>query len=122
MLPQPRTIEPMTAQELVQQRLGVDPARIAEFCRRWQIAELSLFGSVLRDDFGPQSDVDVLVRFDDPRRSFGPWMAELQDMEAELASIFARPVDLVLRSSVERSENYIRRRAILEDAMSVYVA
>ncbi len=49
---------------LVAQRLGVDPERLRAFCRGWKVAELALFGSALRDDFGPRSDVDVLVRWE----------------------------------------------------------
>ncbi len=112
----------MTAEELVRNRLGVSPDAITDFCRRWQIKELSLFGSALGDDFRPDSDVDLLVAFEDPHRSFGPWMGQLQDMERELERIFSRPVDLVLRSSVEQSENYIRRRSILKELFPIYVA
>jgi predicted nucleotidyltransferase len=112
----------MTVEEIVRNRLGVEPERIAEFCRKWQIKELALFGSALGDDFRADSDVDLLVTFQDPHRSFGPWMGELQEMEEELSRLFSRPVDFVLRNSVERSENYIRRRAILKDLMPLYVA
>jgi hypothetical protein len=84
--------------------------RIAEFCRKWRIRELSLFGSVLREDFGPDSDVDVLVSF-----GYGAaWsLFDLTDMEEELRAILGRDVDLVDREAVEHSENYIRRRHIL---------
>ena len=112
----------MTVEEIVRNRLGVEPDRIADFCRKWQIKELSLFGSALGDEFRPDSDVDLLVTFQDPHRSFGPWMGELQEMEEELSPLFSRPVDFVLRDSVERSKNYIRRRAILKDLMPLYVA
>jgi predicted nucleotidyltransferase len=111
----------MTVEEIVRHRLGVDPERIAEFCRKWQIKELALFGSALGDDFRPDSDVDLLVTFQDPERSFGPWMGELQDMEEELVRMFSRPVDFVRRESVERSKNYIRRRGILSNLLPLYV-
>jgi predicted nucleotidyltransferase len=112
----------VTVEEIVRNRLGVEPERIAEFCRKWQIKELSLFGSALGDDFRPDSDVDLLVTFQDPHRSFGPWGGELQEMEEELARLFSRPVDFVLRDSVERSTNYIRRRSILRNVVPLYVA
>ena len=90
---------------------------VAAFCNRWQIAELALFGSVLRDDFGPESDIDVLVRF-------GPnathTLLDLERMEAELTRIFGCKIDLVDRRAVERSRNYIRRRAVLESAEVIY--
>ncbi len=95
----------MTVEEIVRHRLGVDPERIAEFCRKWRIKELSLFGSALTDEFREDSDVDLLVVFQDPDRSFGPWMGELQDMQEELEGMFRRKVDFILRDSVERSPN-----------------
>ncbi len=92
---------------------------IAAFCQRWQIVELALFGSVLRDDFGPESDVDVLVRFAPEVR---PAMRDWPTMERELAAILGREVDLIERRSVEDSRNYIRRQAILDSAQVVYAA
>jgi hypothetical protein len=90
---------------------------IADFCQKWRIREFALFGSVLRDDFGPSSDVDVLV-------SFEPTVIRtLLDMvaaEEELAAILGRSVDLLDRSSVEHSENWIRRRRILSSARTIY--
>jgi predicted nucleotidyltransferase len=90
--------------------VSVDRDRIAEFCRRWKIRELSLFGSVLRPDFRSDSDVDVLVTFD-ADADWGLW--DHAGMQDELADIFGRKVDLVSRRAVERSENWIRRQAIL---------
>jgi hypothetical protein len=93
--------------------------KIADFCRKWKIVELSLFGSVLRDDFRPDSDVDVLVTFSpDADWSLLDHMA----MEEEMSAILGRKVDLVSRKAIERSENYIRRKAILETAQPYYVA
>lgn len=93
--------------------------KIAEFCRKWKIVELSLFGSVLRDDFRPDSDVDVLVRFA-PDAEWG--LFDHVAMEEELSGILGRKVDMVNRSAIERSENYIRRKAILRTAQPYYVA
>ncbi|MGH7858197.1 MAG: nucleotidyltransferase family protein [Candidatus Binatia bacterium] len=100
-------------------RITIDRKRISEFCRRWKISEFSLFGSVLRDDFGPDSDVDVLVSFEP---SAGWRMFDLVHMQAELEEMFGRRVDLVERSAVERGENYIRRAHILENAERLNVA
>lgn len=102
-------------------RLGIDvpTERVAEFCRKWKVTELALFGSVLRDDFGPNSDIDVLVSF----ASDAQWgLFDEARMEEELAALLGYPVDLVSRRAVERSENWIRRRAILASAESLYVA
>ncbi|MEX1206146.1 MAG: nucleotidyltransferase domain-containing protein [Dongiaceae bacterium] len=92
---------------------------IGQFCRKWGILELALFGSVLREDFRPDSDIDVLVTFAGGARC---QLADLLRMEDELGAILGRRVDLVERDAVERSENYIRRRHILRSAEPIYVA
>jgi predicted nucleotidyltransferase len=92
---------------------------IADFCQRWQVTELALFGSALRDDFGPDSDVDVLVSFA-PDAHWG--LFALVQMQDELEAILGREVDLVSRRAVEQSENYIRRKAILRGLEVVYAA
>ena len=98
--------------------IQIPKEQIADFCRKWRIVELSLFGSVLRDDFRSDSDVDVLVSFShDADWSLLDHMA----MEEEASAIFGRKVDLVSRKAIERSENYIRRKAILETAQPYYV-
>ncbi len=92
---------------------------LAEFCRRWKVSELALFGSALRDDFKPESDVDVLVAFAPDAH----WsLLDLVTMQDELSSLWKRPVDLMTRRAVERSQNWIRRKAILESAEVVYAA
>ena len=93
--------------------------KVAAFCRRNHIRGLAFFGSVLRDDFGPDSDVDVLVEFE---RGQEPGLMTLATMESELSEILGHKVDLVERQSVEKSENYIRRRHILQSVEAVYVA
>src|SRR5688500_9960124 len=83
----------------------------ARFCERWNVTELALFGSSLRADSRPDSDVDLLVTFAPGVR---PKLSDLVRMEDELRQIFGRPVDLVDRRSVEQSENYIRRKHVLD--------
>lgn len=91
-----------------------DESAVAEFCRRWKIVELSLFGSVLRDDFGPDSDVDVLAVFEaDAPWSYWDWGA----MTAELEAIFGRQVDLVEKRSVV---NPYRRHHILTNRRIIH--
>lgn len=92
---------------------------LAEFCQRWQIDELALFGSVLRDDFRPESDVDCLVTFA-PGADWG--LLELVGMEFELEELLGRRADLVERIVVERSPNRLRREEILGAARVVYAA
>lgn len=99
------------------------PARVAdsveavgEFCARWKLLRLSLFGSVLRNDFNANSDIDVLIeRSDDTPRGFEERLA----MTEELEQIFGRPVDLVYASGLI---NPYRRREIMRTARTVYAA
>src|SRR3972149_7010060 len=95
----------------------LDQERLTAFCRRWKIAELALFGSVLRDDFGADSDVDVLVRFMSEAKH---GLFDLVRMQEELKDSLGREVDLVERSAIEKSRNYIRRKAILSSAETIY--
>ncbi len=103
----------------VKPRIGIPEEKVAAFCRRWQIVELALFGSVLRDDFRPDSDVDVLVTFAD---SAGHTLFDLVRMQNELQAMLGYKVDLVSRRGLEASRNYLRRNAILESAVTVYGA
>jgi uncharacterized protein len=91
--------------------------KIADFCQRWKVVEFSLFGSVLRDDFRPDSDVDVLVKFA-PESHIS--LFDLVHMEDELKNLFGRDVDLVERAAIEQSENYIRRKGILSNTQVIY--
>lgn len=100
-------------------RIDMPRDEIAAFCKRWQVTEFALFGSVLRDDFGPDSDVDVLVRFDPKARHS---LFDLVEMQEELSGMFGREVDLVTRDAVEESRNYLRRRAVLESVQVIYAA
>ncbi|MHB8743848.1 MAG: nucleotidyltransferase family protein [Sulfuricaulis sp.] len=100
-------------------KVSIDSDSIARFCRRWKITELSLFGSVLRADFRPDSDVDVLVSFA-PEAEWS--LLDHAAMQQELSALLDRPVDLVSRRAIERSGNWIRRENILSTAEPVYVA
>ena len=97
--------------------IDVPDEAIEDFYKKWRISEFALFGSVLLDDFRPDSDIDVLVRFQRPI----PWgLFDIIHMEDELAEIFGRKVDLIDWLAVEESENYIRRKSILDSARTVY--
>ena len=102
--------------ERLNARIETSPDAVAAFCQRWHVAELALFGSVLRDDFGPGSDIDVLVRFE---TGAVPGL-RFVSMASELSHLFGRPVDVMTRSALERSPNYIRRKEILESAEVIY--
>jgi len=99
--------------------LQIPQDKIADFCRRYRIRKLALFGSVLREDFRPDSDVDVLVEFE-PEAHYG--LFALARMQSELEEIFGRDVHLVERPAIENSRNYIRRKAILNSAETVYAS
>ena len=93
--------------------------QVTDFCRRWKIRELSIFGSYLRDDFRPDSDLDFLYAFADD----ASWsLFDMVTMDYELEAIVGRPVDLVDRQTIERSENWIRRKEILGTAEVLYAA
>ena len=100
-------------------RIEVPQQALDAFCRKWKITEFAFFGSVVRDDFGPDSDVDVLVSFD-PTVRYG--LFDLVHMEDELRGIFGRDVDLVTRKSVERSTSEWRRNAVLNSLSHVALA
>lgn len=100
-------------------KINISKEEIARFCEKWQIREFAFFGSILRDDFLAGSDVDVLVTFYPDAQ----WtLLDHVEMQDELAALLGRPVDLVSRRGIEYSQNYIRRRAILESARVVYAA
>ena len=103
----------------VEENLRVSKETIAEFSRKWKITEFALFGSVLREDFHPDTDVDVLVTFS-PDSDWG--VEHLLDMKEELEALFGRAVDLVEKRLVEESRNYIRRKHILSHMEAVYAA
>ena len=97
-------------------RVGIPEEQIAEFCRRWKVREFSLFGSVLRDDFGPDSDVDVLVSFE-PAATWD--LFDLVTMRDELMVMFGRAVDLVEKEGLR---NPFRRRSIMSTRQVIYAA
>lgn len=100
----------------IRDKIAIDEHAIADFCRRRKIQEFALFGSVLRDDFGPDSDVDVLVQLQpDHDLSLFDWV----DMIEELKRMFGREVDLVEKTAIR---NPFRRRLILENYRVLYAA
>lgn len=99
-----------------EERLGLDSGRLRDFCARWRIRRLWLFGSSLRDDFGPGSDVDLLVEFEEGER----WtLSDLCQMEIELESWFSRPVDLIEPRQLvhpARRKHILAHRRLLHEA------
>ena len=91
----------------------VDRDRLAEWCRRWKVHGLAAFGSLLRQDFGPASDIDLLVTFE-PTADWS--LIDHERMEHELSDILGRKTDLVSLHGLEESPNWIRRETILATA------
>ena len=104
---------------MAEARESLPKDKIADFCRRWNIVEFSLFGSVLRSDFGPDSDIDVLVTFA-PESAWT--LLDHVEMQDELEELLGRKVDLVSRRGIERSRNLLRRNAILCSSEVFYAA
>lgn len=97
-------------------RIDIPDNKIAEFCRRHHIRRLALFGSVLRNDFTPDSDVDILVEFE-PGRTPGLEFFTIQD---ELSEVIGRRVDLYTYNGINSSRNWILREEILNTAEVQY--
>jgi predicted nucleotidyltransferase len=95
----------------------VESKDIALFCKRWKIREFAVFGSVLRDDFRPESDIDVLVTFDQSAE----WsLFDHVQMRNELETLLGRKVDLVTRRALEQTQNHILRERILNSAKIIF--
>jgi predicted nucleotidyltransferase len=91
--------------------------RIAAFCKRWKVVEFAVFGSALREDFSPQSDIDALVSF----ALHSDWgLFDHVQMKQELKELFGREVDLVTRRALEQSRNALLRSEILHTARVLY--
>jgi uncharacterized protein len=101
---------------MAQPKIDIPKAKIADFCRRWKIKEFALFGSILREDFRPDSDIDVLVTFEPDG---GITFDNRVEMLDELAEIFGREVDLVEKDAIR---NPFRRHDILTTKEVVYAA
>lgn len=103
-------------------RLGLTPPQLMEFCQKWQIAELAVFGSILRDDFRADgddpSDIDLLFRYL-PNTNMS--LLRRARMKIEMEKLCQRPVDLVLFSETIASHNLNRKKYILESARLIYV-
>lgn len=101
----------------IQKRLKLSPREIAAFCQQWQIVEMSLFGSVLRDEFRADSDIDLLVTFDPNARQ---GLLTLSRIKHDLETRLGRQVDIVPKVSIENSDNWLRREEILQTARVIY--
>lgn len=97
--------------------LTLSDESLTKLCQHWQIVELSLFGSILREDFNADSDIDVLVKFSEEARIT---FFDLDVIEQQLSQLFHRPVDIVTKQAIEQSHNPIRRKNILDNSKVIY--
>jgi predicted nucleotidyltransferase len=104
---------------MIHPALNLPLPALRQFCRNHRIKTLALFGSAIREDFRPDSDVDFLVEFDPDAE---PGLMELVAMQEELERLVGRPVDLVEKKAIEQSRNYLRRKHILSHLEPIYVA
>ncbi|MBN2591667.1 MAG: nucleotidyltransferase family protein [Sedimentisphaerales bacterium] len=99
--------------------LGIDPKKIADFCQKWKISILSAFGSIVRGELQPESDIDLLVTFSEN----ADWtMFDHFNMEEELTHILGHEVDLVNIKALEENQNPIYKQEILSSARQIYAA
>lgn len=105
-----------SSQEQLTKRLGVTPEQISALCNRWRITEFALFGSILREDFRPDSDIDVLVTF---APNDGWSLFDLMNLQRELEAIVGRPVDLLEKRDLK---NPFRRSEILRTHQVIYAS
>jgi hypothetical protein len=103
----------------INSRLGVSLDIIIEFCQRFKIKELAVFGSILRDDFTVDSDIDFLVTLSSDVELN---LTLFESMETELKNLVNRDIDIILKDNLERSSNWIRKKEILTTAEMIYEA
>lgn len=109
--------KPLHARHSSGVKVPFDSKTLGDFCRRRGIAKLEVFGSALRDDFGADSDVDLLATI---REDAHPTLFDWADMQEKLSEMFGRKVDLVSRWAIERSKNPFRKNAILSTTVPIY--
>jgi len=109
----------MTDKQQIYARLNVAPEQLTAFCNQYCILELFVFGSILRDDFCSDSDIDLLVVFD-PNSKTCISLMDLVGIAYQLEDMFGRKVDLIEKRSIIDSDNWIRRENILNTAQDIY--
>ena len=107
----------MIDKKTIYQRLGIKSKQLQAFCQKAKIIELCLFGSILRDDFRPDSDIDILVTF---IRNINISLLQFVDLEYQLKDLLKRNVDLIEKSVVDKDFNWIRRQGILNNYQVIY--
>ena len=109
----------MTPSTLSAQRYQLPMEAIESFCLKWNVAEMWVFGSAVRSDFSPDSDVDVLVQYH-PGKNLPEEIHLVVDRDEALSSVFGREVDMVDMDALRESRNWLLRKRILEEAVKIY--
>jgi predicted nucleotidyltransferase len=99
--------------------LNIPEERLREICKRYLIRELAVFGSALREDFNEKSDIDLLVEF---KPDSGISLFDVVDLKEEFERLFGRDIDLVSKNAMQKSRNYLKKKAILDNYKVIYVA
>ncbi len=97
--------------------IHISEKQLEVICQRWHIRELAVFGSILHGNFTPESDIDLLLSFDEDAQI---GFRELAGVEDDLGALFGRQVDISTRAAIEASQNWIIRREILDHAEVLY--
>ncbi|MBF2056822.1 MAG: nucleotidyltransferase domain-containing protein [Cyanobacterium sp. T60_A2020_053] len=106
-------------EQLIYQRLKIEPQELINFCQENHIAELAVFGSILRDDFNNQSDIDFLITYS-PLANRG--LLEKIALKEKLEKMCHRPVDLVSKNTIKNSKNWLKKQTILNSCQVIYHA
>ena len=111
------TMFPNQLENQITNNLGLSNPQLAQFCQKWGIIELSLFGSILGNKFHQGSDIDILLQFSPNSRQ---GLLTLAKIKHELEKMTGRVIDIAVKESIENSENEIRRQEILKTAKVIY--
>ncbi|MGK7942900.1 MAG: nucleotidyltransferase family protein [Microcystaceae cyanobacterium] len=101
----------------IEKRLGISLTQLTDFCQQWEIQEMALFGSILRDDFHKDSDIDFLISF---KPSVPQGLLTLSKIKSQLETLLDYKVDIAIKDSISNSDNWIRRQEILKTAQTIY--
>lgn len=110
-------MEQISVQLEVYRYLGMTSEKPAEFCQQWRIQEFALFGSILGDNFNADSDIDILISFQDDAQAS---LLDLISIQQELEGLSGREIDLMTKRAIKSSPNWMRRREILDTAKVIY--
>ncbi|MDB9494058.1 nucleotidyltransferase domain-containing protein [Spirulina major CS-329] len=108
---------PLDLQPSLNNRFKLSRQELIDFCQRWGITKMAVFGSILRHDFHAESDIDLLITFAPDARQ---GLLTLAKIKHELESCLHRPIDLVVEASVQMSDNWIRQHEIFRTTQIVY--